>query len=155
MKIEHQEILSAFQQFKEVREVFAKYEGKWFSGNDNHIGDIGEYWAMRYFEDRNPKIAPSRTSNYDIELGDGTRLSVKTMSEWNKRGQGGPVKGIDSAFWNYLVAVKLDNDLNVEKFCIVPHEQVKKRGIKERKPFRWWSWLDEFSKPFSIAQGDA
>jgi len=147
---EHEEIISAFQKFKEFRNVIAKYEGKWFSGNDNHPGDIGEYWAMRYYESQNPKIAPMRTSPYDIELSDGTRLSIKTMTKWNKRGRGGPMKGIDGGLWKKFIAIKLNDDFEVEKFCIVPYEEFKKRGVKEKTAFTWWSWLDEFSKPFNI-----
>ena len=144
---EQEEILKGFKYFVEARKVFAKYEGKWFSGNDNHVGDVGEYWAMRYFENREPKLAPKRTSSYDIQLNDGTLLSIKTMSRWNRSGRGGPVKGIDEKFWDYLIAIKLDDNLEVERFCIVPHKEVRKR-IKDKSPFKWWFWLDEFEVEF-------
>ncbi len=143
---EHDEILKGFEHFKEARKIFAHYEGKWFSGNDNHVGDIGEYWAMRYFTSLNeePTLALKRTSSYDIELKSGKLVSVKTMSKWNKKGSGGPVKGIDDKSWDYLVTIKLDNNLGVEKFCIVPRKEVGKR-IKDRSRFKWWDWLDEFT----------
>ncbi len=144
---EHEEILKGFRYFVEARKVFRKYEGKWFSGNDNHVGDIGEYWAMRYFGDREPKLAPKRTSSYDIQLNDGTRLSIKTMSKWNRSGFGGPVKGVDEKLWDYLIAISLDDNFQVEKFCIVPHKEVRKR-IKSESRFKWWPWLNEFEEEF-------
>ena len=146
---EHEEILKGFKDFVEARKVFAKYKGKWFSGNDNHVGDIGEYWAMRYFLFLNkwPKLAPKRTSPYDIELDNGKRLSVKTMSEWNKSGLGSPMKGIDEKLWDYLVAIKLDGNLHIKMFCIVSHKEVRER-IKSGSPFRWWDWLGEFEVEF-------
>ena len=144
---EHEEILNAFKRFAEVREVFAKYEGKWFSGNDNHVGDIGEYWAMRYFDGKEPKLAPSRVSPYDIQLNDGKKYSIKTMSQWNRRGQGGPVKGINDDNWDYLIAVKLNDKLAVEKFCIIPHSEIAKR-VSDGSPFKWWDWLEGFKVPF-------
>ena len=41
---EHEGILKGFKDFVEARKVFAKYKGKWFSGN--HVGDIGECCAL-------------------------------------------------------------------------------------------------------------
>jgi len=141
---EHEEIQEAFSHFKEARKVFAKYKNKWFSGNDNHVGDVGEYWAMRYFEKRQPNLAPKRTSPYDIQLKDGTRLSIKTMSQWNESGRGGPVKGINEKHWDYLIAIKLDEDLAVEKFCVVPRGELEKMGVNNGSPFKWWPWLEKF-----------
>ena len=148
---EHDEILRGFEYFKEARKVFAKYEGQWFSGNDNHVGDVGEYWAMRYFLSLNegPTLAPKRTSPYDIKLKNGKLVSVKTMSKWNRSGYGGPVKGIDDKSWDYLVTIKLDDDLGVEGFCIVPWKEVGER-VKEKSPFKWWDWLDEFRVDFRV-----
>jgi len=53
---EHEEILECFEHFVRARKVFAKYEKLWFSGNDNHIGDVGEYWTMRYFASDQPAL---------------------------------------------------------------------------------------------------
>jgi len=146
---EYEEILEGFKHFAEARKVFDKYKGKWFSGNDNHVGDIGEYWAMRYFLflNKGPKLAPKRNSQYDIELDDGTRFSIKTMSRWNRSGYGSPVKGIDEKFWDYLVAIKLDGNLHIERFCVIPHKEVRER-IRSESRFKWWDWLGEFEEEF-------
>ncbi len=146
---EHSEILLGFRRFVEAREIFAKYEAKWFSGNDNHVGDIGEYWTMRYFEDREPKLAPKRNSSYDIELQDGSRLAIKTMSKWNRSGQGGPVKGIDEKLWEYLVTIKLDDNMEVERFCIVSHKEIRER-VRDGSQFKWWSWLEKFEVEYKV-----
>ena len=150
---EHEEILKGFEYFREAREVFAAYKGKWFSGNDNHVGDIGEYWAMRYFLSLNkkPVLAPKRNSNFDIELDDRTRtrFSIKTMSTWNKSKYGSPVKGIDEGHWHYLIAVKLNDNFGVEKFCRVPRKEMQKR-IRNGARFKWWDWLDEFKAVFKV-----
>ncbi len=145
----HDEILKGFDHFVEARKVFAKYEHKWFSGNDNHIGDIGEYWVMRYLINKGmkPELAPSRTSSYDIEVSNGEKYSIKTMSRWNRRGRGGVVKGISERRWDYLVAVRLDENLRLEKLYIVPYEEVKNRLSKD-SPFDWGTWLDKFETEF-------
>ncbi len=155
MMPEHDEISRGFEYFKKAREIFAKYSskdrGQWFSGNDNHVGDIGEYWAKRYFLSlsKEPELAPKRTSSYDIELKNGKRIAIKTMSTWNKSKYGSRVKGIDEENWDYLVAVKLNVDFNVEKFCTVPRKEVQKR-IKDGTRFKWWDWLDEFKIDFKV-----
>jgi hypothetical protein len=66
--IEHNEILKGFRHLKKAREVFEKFEKhkpKLFSGNDNHIGDIGEYWALRYYNLSGIKatLAPKKNSS--------------------------------------------------------------------------------------------
>ena len=144
---EHSEILLGFRHFVEARKIFAKYATKWFSGNDNHVGDIGEYWTMRYFEDKEPKLAPKRNSSYDIQLKDGSRLAIKTMTKWNTSGQGGPVKGVDKKLWECLVAIKLDENMNVEKFCVVPHKEIREK-VTDGSRFKWWSWLEKFEVEF-------
>jgi hypothetical protein len=126
--------------------MFKKYP-HWFSGNDNHIGDIGEYWTLRFFDSEQPILSPNKNDSWDIELKDGSRLSVKTMSEWNTSGRGSLVKGIQAGNWQYLVAVRLDGKLHVNKFCVVPHSVVKER-VPDRSQFKWWNWLGDFERDY-------
>lgn len=46
-------ISEAIRAFSEARVLFkkAKKEGL-ILGNDNHIGDIGEYWVMKYLKSK-------------------------------------------------------------------------------------------------------
>lgn len=39
-------------------------------GNDNHIGDVGEYWVKSYFESQKmfKRFAFAKNYNYDLEL---------------------------------------------------------------------------------------
>jgi hypothetical protein len=46
----HVYFLKALGQLAAARESFAKLaQGGLILGNDNHIGDIGEYWVRRYY----------------------------------------------------------------------------------------------------------
>ncbi|GEM_PF-4221040 len=145
---EYEEILEGFKHFAEARKVFDKYKGKWFSGNDNHVGDVGEYWAIRYYRNlgKDPKLAPKRNSSYDFEA-DGKLYSVKTMSNWNKKGKGSPVKGIKERKWDFLIAVKLNEALGVNRFCVVSIDEVCQHIQKEGTHFQWWPWLQETEFP--------
>jgi len=128
-------------------------------GNDNHIGDIGEYWVRQYLARRGlfRGYAPSRNSLYDLEDSDGVRYSVKTMTEWSQAGYGTPVKPLDGIHWQVLAAVYLDRRLHPARIALVPIERLcakepftansAKRAtgaIKSYPRFQWWSWLEDF-----------
>jgi hypothetical protein len=60
-------------------------------GNDNHIGHIGEYGVRRYYEEVPGgfrRYADKKTDPYGIELKDGTKVSVKTTTDWGEHGRG-------------------------------------------------------------------
>jgi hypothetical protein len=146
-KIEHEEILKGFKYLKKAREVFDQYSKtpKYFSGNDNHIGDIGEYWTFRYYSalGQKPELSGTKNATYDIKLNiSGKYISVKTMSEWNKNNQGGQLKGIDKSNIEILIFVKLNKEFMVDKFCIVPKRDLLDRGKTEKTRWKWWPWLD-------------
>jgi len=47
----HADFIQALAQLAGARESFAKLaKAKLILGNDNHIGEIGEYWVRRYYE---------------------------------------------------------------------------------------------------------
>jgi hypothetical protein len=129
-------------------------------GNDNHIGDIGEYWVRRHFESKSNfnEYAPKKNSPYDIELIDGTKVSVKTITAWSERGYGTQVKPLCGNDWGLLAAVFLNEKLFAEKIALVPldklitHEQFvaneKRRSAEETAAyprFQWWDWLDQYT----------
>jgi len=127
-------------------------------GNDNHIGDIGEYWARMHFEQTGQFDAyhSEKNGSYDIRLKDGRRVSVKTVTAWSKHGKGTQVRPLCGTNWTVLAAVKLDHDLFPERIAVVPltdlvlrdpfpSNQVRRsNGSKTFPVFRWWAWLDEY-----------
>lgn len=127
-------------------------------GNDNHIGDIGEYWVKTYLETRGrfKSYSQAKNDNYDLELTDGTRVSVKTLTAWSKRGKGTQIKPLCGTNWQLLAAVLLDKHLYPEKIAFVPLADLMQRevfmtnaanraGRKTRTypAFQWWPWLNE------------
>jgi len=139
-------------------------------GNDNHIGDIGEYWVRRFYEARGlyKCYADAKNARYDMELIDGTRVSVKTLTAWSKRGVGTQVKPLCGRYWQLLAAVLLDRDLQPDKIAIVPLAELKRRPVfvtnatnrdeldtRTFPRFQWWPWLDEFvqypAEPLALA----
>lgn len=128
-------------------------------GNDNHIGDIGEYWVRTYYEavGRFKSYAAAKNAPYDMELIDGTRVSVKTLTAWSKGGMGTQVKPLCGMHWQILAAVLLDRDLQPAKIALVPLGELNgkdifkvnatnrsDRGTRTYPRFQWWSWLDEY-----------
>lgn len=88
-------ILSAIKALSTARAEFSKAaERGLILGNDNHIGDVGEYWVRLYLENTGEfkKYADKKNDPYDIELNDGKKLSVKTITEWSETGYGTQIK---------------------------------------------------------------
>jgi hypothetical protein len=128
-------------------------------GNDNHIGDIGEYWVRKFFErDGAFKCYPEKkNAPYDLELKDSTRVSVKTITDWSKTKAGTQVKPLCGRDWSVLAAVYLDRQLFARKIALVPLEKLTSHhplvGNAQRRVtggssayprFAWWPWLDTY-----------
>jgi hypothetical protein len=157
----HETILKAIKALSEARNEFKKAvkEGL-ILGNDNHIGDIGEYWVRTYFERKSEfkEYAPKKNAPYDIELTDNTKISVKTITEWSKTGYGTQIKPLCGTDWQLLAAVFLDKNLMASKIALVPLDKLVSyepfvsnlatRGEEETKAyprFQWWKWLDNYN----------
>jgi phage protein U len=111
-------ILKAIEALATAREAFQDaINNKLILGNDNHIGDIGEYWVRKHFECKSEfkGYAPKKNSPYDIELKNGTKVSVKTITDWSKAGYGTQVKPLCGSNWVLLAAVFLDKKLHAKK----------------------------------------
>lgn len=127
-------------------------------GNDNHIGDLGEYWVREYFGAKKlfKSFAPTKNSSYDIELVDSMRVSVKTLTAWSQRGYGTQIKPLCGTNWQLLAAVYLDRSLHPQKIAVVPLEAMRSQkvfvdnaasrlnGARTYPRFQWWPWLDEY-----------
>lgn len=153
-------ILKAIASLAAARAHFVDAVGKGLIlGNDNHIGDIGEYWVRLFFENRGEfKGYPeNKNAPYDIELNDGTKISVKTITEWSESGYGTQIKPLCGSNWQLLAAVYLGKDLKAKKISLVPVQALLERepflsnkisrennGVKAYPRFQWWTWLDDY-----------
>ena len=64
-------ISEAIGALSQARKLFAKAKQEGLIlGNDNHIGDVGEYWVMKHYRNAGQfkEYAPKKNSPYDIEL---------------------------------------------------------------------------------------
>jgi len=126
-------------------------------GNDNHIGDVGEYWVRSYFESigKFQCFASAKNSNYDLQLTDGIRVSVKTLTAWSKNGYGTQIKPLCGNNWQLLAAVLLDRSLQPAKIALVPLAELltktvflnnetrrSNKGTRTYPRFQWWPWLE-------------
>ena len=93
-----------------LRAMGQKYPER-LGGNDNLIGRIGEFIALRYFEEqgRSPKKVggghSSTNPGFDLEEGD-ARIQVKAITHENKRGSSTRLK----APWTEFLLIELGSD---------------------------------------------
>ena len=131
-----------------VRSAFEHLAAKGIiSGNDNHIGDIGEYYAMAHFRDSGKPISLSGTkvSRYDFVAAD-QKISVKTLTPWSKTGKGTRLKF--NGEWDYLFLVKLNAQLFPDRMASIHVDALKTRlGYKPGQTppqVMWWPWLNDY-----------
>jgi hypothetical protein len=61
--------LKALSLLKQSRDTFLECVEKGIIlGNDNHIGDIGEYWVARYFESLGETVHLGKVKNDLVDL---------------------------------------------------------------------------------------
>ena len=163
----HKLFLKAIESFSETRALFEKLtEAGEILGNDNHIGDIGEYWIKRYYESIGESIKLPKKKNelYDLIISSkDLRVSVKTKTPWSKTGMGTQIKTLkgEENPWFFLAAVDLGENLFPQKIAIISlsdlmkQENFKKnehsrehKGTKAYPRFRWWNWLEKYLVKF-------
>lgn len=160
LKMKPDKIISdAIAFLSKARTLFAKaQEEGLILGNDNHIGDIGEYWVMKYYLSLGQfkEYAPKKNSKYDIKLTNNSKVSVKTISGWAKHSYGSQIKMGPECEWTILAGVALDDRLYPCKIAIVNINEVKNKepflsnavrignGNVTYPRFKWWKWLDEY-----------
>ncbi|PKA03491.1 hypothetical protein CH375_16655, partial [Leptospira ellisii] len=87
--------ISAVHNLFKARSGFAELADlKVISGNDNHIGDVGEYYILWYLKSIGEDIIISekRNSLYDLENNStNDKISVKTITTWSKNGKGAQI----------------------------------------------------------------
>jgi hypothetical protein len=164
----HAHFVDAIRSLAAVRSSFSLLaKEKLILGNDNHIGDIGEYWARRYYEELGlfSSFGSGKNAACDIKLTNQTTVSVKTLTAWSKTGYGTQIKPLDGVNWQVLAAVYLSEDLFPSRIAIVPLAELivrpvfvknaKKRAhptkaTKSYPHFEWWDWLIHYEVSFEI-----
>ncbi len=151
----------AIQHLSQARKAFllAKKQNL-ILGNDNHIGDIGEYWVRKHFikENEFKEYASKKNAPYDLELNNKLKVSVKTITAWSETGYGTQIKPLCGKDWQLLAVVFLTTELLPEKIALVPLEElvnhepfisnIQRRKEENTKAFprvQWWSWLDNYT----------
>lgn len=167
----HADFVKAIAHLAKARKAFkGLVESNLILGNDNHIGDVGEYWVRRYYELKGQFdcYGPGKNGPFDIGLKNGKCVSVKTTSEWNESGYGSRVCA-DGEHWTILAAVLLDENLYPEKLAIVPLHRLIQQEVFSKNAarrahadeptsthprFKWWAWLDDYLVRFKIRNRD-
>lgn len=170
----HDRFVEAIQKLALVRQSFtALAKDGLILGNDNHIGDIGEYWVRRYYEGlgKFKCFGTDKNAPFDIQLRDETKVSVKTLTAWCKTGYGTQVRPLDGKNWTLLAAVYLSEDLFPERIAIVPLTDLLRQSVfvgnaqrrahpeKDKATsayprFQWWHWLEAYKKRFNVVGSD-
>lgn len=128
-----------------------KRQQKLLHGNDNKVGIIGEYWAMRYYQECLKRVLedrPGSSSNpgYDFRYREGSkefRVTVKSVSMENEKGR--TVRLADPEHWDELLLVTLDYDLRPLKFGRATKPQYNRvvaDGRIGKNPYASRSWVN-------------
>ena len=85
----HADFVKAIAHLAKARKAFkGLVESNLILGNDNHIGDVGEYWVRRYYELKGQFecYGPGKNGPFDIRLKNGKCVSVgtPTASSWTR-----------------------------------------------------------------------
>lgn len=103
-------------------------------GNDNMIGRIGEYIALRFLQKKKqkPKKVQSK-SNKGFDLVEGKRRTqVKVITQENKKGRSVRLKKP----WNQFVLICLDENYKPTKIGFLTAKQHNK-ALKENQKRKW------------------
>ncbi len=167
-KLGHSHFVEAIRRLAAVRSSFSQLASeKLILGNDNHIGDIGEYWVRRYYEERGvfECYGSSKIASCDIKLTDGTTVSVKTLTAWSKTGYGTAIRPLDGKNWQVLAAVYLSEELFPQRIALISLPELISKPVfvenaarrthatkatKSYPRFAWWDWLKEYEVSFTI-----
>jgi len=168
----HKEIEELILKYAEIRQKFKEYQNelkykKYLAGNDNNIGTIGEYWAIKFIEQKKEKsILPFLEKRgkgevseseewFDIELiHENTPkeyISVKTIFE-DKTGTSGYIKYKHSPNNETLsiIILKLNEKLFPDELLYIENiNDSLVDGMKEYKT----RWNDEVQINFKYYKG--
>jgi len=113
----HNDISAVIKAYLKARKEYICLAGKYpelLKGNDNIIGSIGEYIAIKYLEGKGVRVNKAATKSepgYDLITTTGRKVSVKMITGENKLGRTTRLKDP----WNDCILIELDNDYRVKK----------------------------------------
>ncbi len=124
VKMADSEIQDAIEEYLQARSnilaVGRKYPDR-FGGNDNIIGRIGEFLALRFLESigQHPSmIGHSSNPGYDLIEGN-IQTQVKVITSENKKGRNVRLKKP----WNQFLLIELGNQYKPESFGLLTEAQ--------------------------------
>ena len=124
----HAEIQSAIERYLQARhvllEIGRRYPGL-IGGNDNIIGRIGEYIALRFLErrlgQRPVRVTGNANPGYDFVDAD-TQTQVKVITDENKEGRN--VRLVEP--WNQFVLIELGQHYRPVRIGIISKGQLQR-----------------------------
>lgn len=122
------EINQAIRNYINSRREFlsvADRNKRFLAGNDNIVGRIGEYIAIRLLEKRGisvNKAVSKSEKGYDLLLTDGRKVSVKLITAENVRGSTTRIKSP----WDMLILIELNSDYEVHRLGILTRSEFRK-----------------------------
>ena len=120
------EITQAIEQYWQARKhllELGKRDPNRIGGNDNIIGRIGEFIALRFLEslEQNPqKVENSSNQGYDLVEGD-VLTQVKVITAENANGRGMRLKQP----WNQFVLIELDHEYQPKRIGVLTKAELQ------------------------------
>ncbi|WP_105618575.1 hypothetical protein [Vallitalea okinawensis] len=123
---------------RNIIEVGNKYPSL-FSGNDNIIGRIGEFYALMFLLDygqQPSKILNASNPGFDlIDEKTGLKTQVKVITAENKLGRTVQLKD----GWDQLLLIILDSNYDIESIGVLQHDKfeisIKENPTHSRTPY--------------------
>lgn len=126
MDEKYNEIKKVIDQYFLARKTLFELELKYpneLSGNDNIIGRIGEYIALRFLETKGREVIKNRSrteKGYDlVDTKSGSKISVKIITTENKGGSSTRLKQP----WDEVVFILLDKNYEIHKIGLLTKKQ--------------------------------
>ena len=116
----HKSIEKYIEARKNILAIGRKYPER-IGGNDNIIGRIGEFFAIKFLESlgQNPKMAPSSSNpGYDLEQS-GIQTQVKVITSENKNGRNVRLKKP----WTQFLLIELGENYKPKRIGLITEAQ--------------------------------